>query len=81
MIAKVFQDEALHCCQTGEVRLPQSLNVLQLYDKFVEHKWQVYCKKSDLEMTNALQQMYIENQKLQYQQKCNVLCSGIIFSR
>ena len=53
MMAEVFQDEASHYCQTGKLRLPQNFDISGLYDKFIEKKWQEYCKKHVVDLNKS----------------------------
>ncbi|KAJ9598100.1 hypothetical protein L9F63_026796 [Diploptera punctata] len=74
LLAEVFQDEALYFCETGIIRLPKSLDVLQLYDKFIDKKWDVYCKKLNIDMNIAMLLELIEFQKMQFL-KCHMVCA------
>ncbi|KAJ9589483.1 hypothetical protein L9F63_017300 [Diploptera punctata] len=68
MLAEIFQNEAINFCLTGEIDLPQSLDVLQLYDKFIDKKWEEYCKKLNLELNTTMLKQLIKKQKLQFLQ-------------
>ncbi|KAJ9585549.1 hypothetical protein L9F63_002666 [Diploptera punctata] len=78
MLADIFQEEVSHYCQTGEMRLPQSLNVLQLYDKFIDKKWKFYYKKLNVDGNTAMIQILLQNQKLQLEQS-HMICAMVSY--
>ncbi|KAJ4443200.1 hypothetical protein ANN_04867, partial [Periplaneta americana] len=45
MLAEVFQNEACQYCQSGEISLPLKLDVLQLYNRFMDRKWEIYMRE------------------------------------
>ncbi|XP_069680419.1 uncharacterized protein [Periplaneta americana] len=49
MLAEAFLSEALQFCKSGDIKLPHKLDLLQLYDTFVEQKWHVYYEKNKLD--------------------------------
>ncbi|KAJ9596471.1 hypothetical protein L9F63_012510 [Diploptera punctata] len=74
MLAEVFCDDADHFCRTGEVRLPPSLDVLLLYEQFIDKKLRVHFEKlyGNLVKTVMLQ-MEIDNKKHQGQDKIGIV--------
>jgi ankyrin repeat protein len=44
MLAEVFKPQALHYSETGENKLPNKLNLLELYEGFRDRKWEMYQK-------------------------------------
>ncbi|KAJ9601260.1 hypothetical protein L9F63_000555 [Diploptera punctata] len=66
LLAEVFQDDANHFCKTGHVRLPPSLDLLLLYEQFVEKMLRVYCEKL---YGNALKTAMLEIQIQDHKQK------------
>ncbi|XP_069687940.1 uncharacterized protein [Periplaneta americana] len=53
MLAEAFWEDAQHYCATGEHRLPLKLDVLQLYNMFVNRKWQLYYEKNMVDITRV----------------------------
>ena len=51
MLAEVFAAAALHYCQTGELDLPHKLDLLTLYERFIDRKWEVYYAKINIDVT------------------------------
>ncbi|KAJ9591792.1 hypothetical protein L9F63_001609, partial [Diploptera punctata] len=68
MLAEVYQEEAEIFCKSGKIELPQSLNVLELFDMFFEKKWEVYCKKINVGVEAVMLEQLIDNQKIEFQQ-------------
>ncbi|KAJ9576404.1 hypothetical protein L9F63_006760 [Diploptera punctata] len=53
MLAEIFQSAAEHYGKTGECKLPQKLDLLQMYNDFIDGKWNVYCSKNKDDMTKV----------------------------
>ncbi|XP_069692913.1 uncharacterized protein [Periplaneta americana] len=57
MLAEVFEPELYNCYKTGKIPLPKTLNVLQLYKKFINKKIDIYYKeKKKTDLTNGFEQ-------------------------
>jgi hypothetical protein len=56
MLAEMFETDLRQCSQTGKTDLPPALNLLELYDQFMERKLNIsYQEKLKTDMTNVLQ--------------------------
>jgi hypothetical protein len=42
MLAEAFNPQALHYSETGEDTLPNKLNLLEVYERFRDRKWEIY---------------------------------------
>jgi hypothetical protein len=42
LLAEIFEGNPEQCTTAGTVELPENINVVMLYDRFVEKKWDIY---------------------------------------
>ncbi|PNF34692.1 hypothetical protein B7P43_G05486 [Cryptotermes secundus] len=70
MLAEVFKPQALHYNETGEDKLPNKLNLLELYEGFRDRKWEIYqmyklgidtSKPAVSRMNEFFKNMFIQN--------------------
>ncbi|XP_069677374.1 uncharacterized protein [Periplaneta americana] len=55
MLAEVFENEAYRYSESGKMSLPHKLDLLQLYNKFVDRKWDIYvAEKARKNMSNVM---------------------------
>ncbi|XP_069699656.1 uncharacterized protein [Periplaneta americana] len=66
MLAEVFQSKASDYCQTGNIEIPDKLDLLDLYCRFVDKKWDIYInEKGDGNTTKlVLQELYQSQRKV-----------------
>ncbi|KAJ4448681.1 hypothetical protein ANN_00071, partial [Periplaneta americana] len=66
MLAEVFQSKASDYCQTGNIEIPDKLDLLDLYCRFVDKKWDIYInEKGDGNTTKlVLQEVYQSQRKV-----------------
>ncbi|KAJ9590825.1 hypothetical protein L9F63_016156 [Diploptera punctata] len=74
MLAEVFHDDANNFCRTGEVKLPPSLDVLKLYEQFVDKKLSVYHEKVYENVNTRMLQMEMDYKKTTLQ-KIHMNCA------
>ncbi|XP_069670554.1 uncharacterized protein [Periplaneta americana] len=56
MLAEVFRNEASHFCQSGEMVVHCKLDLLGLYNRFVDRKWNIFVlMKGKVNLTNPVQ--------------------------
>ncbi|XP_069670557.1 uncharacterized protein [Periplaneta americana] len=56
MLAEVFRSDASRFCQSGEMNVDRRLDLLELYDRFVDRKWNIFiCEKGRVDVTNLVQ--------------------------
>ncbi|PSN53791.1 hypothetical protein C0J52_06217 [Blattella germanica] len=69
MLAEVFETKALHYYYNLEINLPHNLDLLGLYIRFVDRKWEVYYEKMNVDVTkvgvsedyDSMKQMFQQN--------------------
>ncbi|XP_069670556.1 uncharacterized protein [Periplaneta americana] len=56
MLGEVFRNEASHFCQSGEMVVHCKLDLLGLYNRFVDRKWNIFVRmKGKVNLTNPVQ--------------------------
>ncbi|XP_069680679.1 uncharacterized protein [Periplaneta americana] len=51
ILAEVFKAEGEKFCDDGDLNLPDKLDLLQLYEKMIEKKWELYCLKNSVDIS------------------------------
>ncbi|XP_069670311.1 uncharacterized protein [Periplaneta americana] len=77
MLAEVFISEASHFCLSGEMKFDRRLDLLELYNRFVDRKFNIFaCKKGRLDepITNLVQLESLQLQKKEYE-KDHMACA------
>ncbi|XP_069675384.1 uncharacterized protein [Periplaneta americana] len=69
MLAEIFQSDVFHFGKTGEIRLPGKINLFQLYNRFVDKKWEVYFEKNEIDTTKVGVSENYRNLKDKFQQQ------------
>ncbi|XP_069699636.1 uncharacterized protein [Periplaneta americana] len=66
MLAEVFQSKASDYCQTGNIEIPDKLDLLDLYCRFVDKKWNIYINEKGEGNTTklVLQEVYQSQRKV-----------------
>ncbi|XP_069670545.1 uncharacterized protein [Periplaneta americana] len=68
MLAEVFRSEASHFCQSGEMNIDRKLDLLELYDRFVDRKWNIFvCEKGRVDVINLVQHRILRLQEEEYE--------------
>ncbi|KAJ4426037.1 hypothetical protein ANN_27664 [Periplaneta americana] len=61
MLAEVFRNEASHFCQSGEMVVHCKLDLLELYNRFVDRKWNIFVRmKGKVDLTNPVQDQLVK---------------------
>ncbi|XP_069670308.1 uncharacterized protein [Periplaneta americana] len=69
MLAEVFRSEASHFCQSGEMKFDRKLDLLDLYNGFVNAKWNVLVyEKGRVDITNLVQHRLLQLQWEEYEE-------------
>ncbi|KAJ4448678.1 hypothetical protein ANN_00068 [Periplaneta americana] len=64
MFAKVFESNASHYCQTGNIEIPDKLDLFDLYCRILEIKWNIYMnEKGQGITTNIITQDVYQSQR------------------
>ncbi|PSN32377.1 hypothetical protein C0J52_24900 [Blattella germanica] len=69
MLAEVFEPEAKQYCTTGQLTLLPKLDLLHLYEWFIEKKWDIYFNKMEVSLNNAMVAEIREDLKEIFDQK------------
>ncbi|XP_069670189.1 uncharacterized protein [Periplaneta americana] len=75
MLAEVFRSEASHFCQSNEMKFDSKLDLLELYNRFVDRKWNIFVyEKGRVDVTNLVQHRLLQLQKEEYE-KDHMACA------
>ncbi|XP_069670552.1 uncharacterized protein [Periplaneta americana] len=67
MLAEVFRSEASHFCQSGEMNIDRKLNLLELANRFVDRKWNIFVsEKGRVDVTNLVQHRILRLLRKEY---------------
>ncbi|XP_069670283.1 uncharacterized protein [Periplaneta americana] len=71
MLAEVFRSEASQFCQSGEMKFDRKLDLLDLYNRFVDRKWNIFVHEKgrlDVQVTNLVQRRSLQLQREEYEE-------------
>ncbi|XP_069670298.1 uncharacterized protein [Periplaneta americana] len=71
MLAEVFRSEASQFCQSGEMKFDRKLDLLDLYNRFVDRKWNIFVQEKgrlDVQVTNLVQRRSLQLQREEYEE-------------
>ncbi|XP_069670325.1 uncharacterized protein [Periplaneta americana] len=77
MLAEVFRSEASNFCQSGEMKLDRKLDLLELYNRFVDRKFKIFFYEKgrlDEPVTNLVQHRSLQLQREEYE-KDHMACA------
>ncbi|XP_069675895.1 uncharacterized protein [Periplaneta americana] len=75
MLAEVFQSKASDYCQTGNIEIPDKLDLLDLYCRFVDKKWDIYInEKGDGNTTKLVLQEFYQSLRKVFE-KNHMVCA------